>query len=269
MTTAPPPASLWPNPALLPPLFRALNDNDAERVRAVLAERPEAVTDVDAEKRTALHWACSARPALVVPLLEAGADPALADDAGWSCFHVAAAARSDGAALGELVRSAQASRRAERDPLFLKECLNAANHVGATPLILAASKGREANVELLLNSGVVLDVDASDKHGNTAMMRAAAVGHEPTVRALLLRGADLTSRTHKAKQTALHIACAEGHDGIVALLVAHAGRASADVKDADGDTPRDLAPPRLRPLLDTMHLAPAADAEAARDEVGR
>lgn len=58
---------------------------------------------------------------------------------------------------------------------------------GATPLMVAASRGDVALVNLLLERGA--EADALDKEGESALLEAARKGHRQVVRALLASGA--------------------------------------------------------------------------------
>ena len=67
------------------------------------------------------------------------------------------------------------------------------------------------------------DVNARNKHGMTALMRAAHQGHEPMVRALLRHGAD-PNLTRNDKFTALALAAFFGHTGTVRTLIEHGAK---------------------------------------------
>lgn len=84
---------------------------------------------------------------------------------------------------------------------------------------------REGDVEAvrdLVRSGV--NVDARDRHGQTAVMLAAHNGHREIVEILIGSDADLDV-TAKYNLTALMLAIVAGHAAIACLLV----RAGADV----------------------------------------
>jgi ankyrin repeat protein len=87
-------------------------------------------------------------------------------------------------------------------------------------------------------------VNRRNRDGRTLLHRECAsqsANEQPVaIYALLLRGADPTMKD-KAGQTALHIASAEGHAGVVRNLLAHAGAHLALATDADGQTPLHLA----------------------------
>ena len=67
------------------------------------------------------------------------------------------------------------------------------------------------------------NVNARNKHGMTALMRAAHQGHEPMVRALLRHGAD-PNLTRNDKFTALALAAFFGHTDTVRTLIEHGAK---------------------------------------------
>ncbi len=88
-----------------------------------------------------------------------------------------------------------------------------------------------AKVKDLLEKGA--DVNARDKDGYTALMRACANGHTDTARLLIEKGADVKAKSEDGK-TALMAACANGHTDTAQLLI----EKGADVKAKSeyGDT---------------------------------
>ena len=68
-----------------------------------------------------------------------------------------------------------------------------------------------------------VDVNARNKHGMTALMRAAYHGHEEMVRTLLQHGAD-PNLFRNDKFTALALAAFFGHTGTVRILIEHGAK---------------------------------------------
>jgi hypothetical protein len=68
-----------------------------------------------------------------------------------------------------------------------------------------------------------VDVNARNKHGMTALMRAAYHGHERMVRTLLQHGAD-PNLFRNDKFTALALAAFFGHTGTVRILIEHGAK---------------------------------------------
>ena len=87
----------------------------------------------------------------------------------------------------------------------------------------AVRRGDVARLSAMLTSGE--KVDSRDRHGQTALMIAAAQGRDEVVRLLIDAGAALDV-TAKYGLSALMIAVVRGHSGVVELLVA-AGADSA------------------------------------------
>ncbi len=87
----------------------------------------------------------------------------------------------------------------------------------------AVIRGDVETARQLLRSGV--DVNARDRHGQTALMLAAHRGYREMVEALVEGGADL-NLTAKYNLSALMLAVTAGHVGVARLLV----RAGADLR---------------------------------------
>jgi ankyrin repeat protein len=93
----------------------------------------------------------------------------------------------------------------------------------------ATSAGDVQRVLALLDAGA--DIDALDKHGQTALMNASHRGDAGLVQALVARGAKL-NHTAKYRLTALMLAVIAGHPEVVRILVA-AG-ADREIKGSKG-----------------------------------
>ena len=86
-----------------------------------------------------------------------------------------------------------------------------------TPLYIAASRGHEAVVEMLLHRDDV-DVNSRDEYSDTALSIAAERGHEAVVKMLLDRnGVDVNSENHD-ELTPLSKAAGSGHISVAKLL---------------------------------------------------
>ena len=90
----------------------------------------------------------------------------------------------------------------------------------------AARTGKLGPVKALLARGA--DVNARERHGQTALMWAAAEGHAEVVEALLKAGADFRTPLPSGF-TPLFFAVREGRTDVVRVLL----KAGADVNEAD------------------------------------
>jgi uncharacterized protein len=213
---APPPAedrdqrSLAVLAAVLPDLrlLRALI------ARGVDLNQPHAgMTPLLAATRDSWHG----RPDAVMTLLANGADPRAADADGNTPLHHAA--RSSDPGVAALLRDAAAE-------------LDVANADGFTPLGVACSVGNWRLARFLLERGARAEVD-----GAVPALLGAAGGDDDDaagVQLLLKHKARVDTRDGE-RRSALHVAAAAGHAGIVAALL----DAGADVRarDVHGMTP--------------------------------
>jgi ankyrin repeat protein len=90
------------------------------------------------------------------------------------------------------------------------------DYVGRTALLLAAQRGHDKVVQLLVKEGA--DVHATRCDGFTALYVAAAEGHEAIVRFLVDKGADVNANAGVCG-TALEAAFTERHEAIACFLV--------------------------------------------------
>lgn len=88
--------------------------------------------------------------------------------------------------------------------------------MGMTPLILAASGGRERVVNLLINQGANIDAKTSD--GHSALQYAASKNWKSICATLLEKDADVNI-TDKQGSTPLHRSACKGNLAIVKLLL--------------------------------------------------
>ena len=136
-----------------------------------------------------------------------------------------------------------------------------ANHKdrrGNTPLSLAATRGHKAVIEMLINREDT-KLNSENVYGDTPFSVAARKGHDEMVRILLERGVDLESKNCQ-RQTPLHQATWEGHYLIVKLLLQH--NADIEARDDKGQTPLFLAAANGRMSVVELLLQHNADIEA-------
>ena len=175
---------------------------------------------------TPLHWAAafSDTPAVIVALLDAGADLEARNKNGRTPLHWAAAVSVSPAIITMLAE--------------VGADLEAWDQGGRTPLHLAAGQSRTpAVITALLDAGA--DLEAWDDVGGTPLHKAAANSEAAGVVAVLLDGgADLEARTDNGA-TPLHLAArfSESPEVIAALLRAGA---NLETRDDVGETPWEL-----------------------------
>ena len=92
------------------------------------------------------------------------------------------------------------------------------NDLGVTPLSLACGNGSAAMVEKLLKAGADAGA-ASQRTGETALMRCALTGNIDAVKGLLACGADVNARETRAGQSVLMWAVVGKHPEVVRTLV--------------------------------------------------
>jgi ankyrin repeat protein len=98
--------------------------------------------------------------------------------------------------------------------------IDAADKNGATALIRAAETGDVRALRALIADGA--DVNAQDKNGWTALMKAAKGGHIKAVADLIVAGADIRAETRNG-WNALSIAVKANAPQAIALLAAATG----------------------------------------------
>ncbi|XP_049416498.1 ankyrin repeat and SOCS box protein 16 isoform X1 [Epinephelus fuscoguttatus] len=188
-----------------------------------------AEVNADPGGKTALHDACMGSHAVCVQLLLShGADPDMRAEDGSAPLHLCTSAQSFQCAELLIEGGADVSVRMKESRV--------------TPLHVAARRGLEEHVELLLSHGA--DVLATNQEGETPLNAACSGAEKPSeagrylcvVQRLLGAGAD--PRTAGRKQhTPLHNACANCSPRIVDILLQHG--AKADVANCAGYTPMD------------------------------
>ncbi|KAJ5765777.1 hypothetical protein N7520_005336 [Penicillium odoratum] len=137
---------------------------------------------------------------------------------------------------------------------------------GSTPLSWAARNGHEPVVKLLLDRGADLEAK-NHPFGQTPLSWAAKNGHEPVVKLLLDRGADLEAKDDRFGQTPLSWAAEEGHEPVVKLLLDRG--ADLEAKNRFGQTPLSWAAKNRHMSMVKLLLDRGADLEAKDDRFGQ
>ena len=116
---------------------------------------------------------------------------------------------------------------------------------GTTGLMLAAEQHYPELIALLIKHSA--DIDATNKNGNTALIKAAEFGKMNALRALVDAGASMSVR-NKADKSAFDVADAEGKAEVKAYLLSkghdvhHVQPVAAEAPAVDSDK-HDLPPP--------------------------
>lgn len=140
--------------------------------------------------------------------------------------------------INSLIRAAR-SGNLKRVLDFIEDELvdiNASNQNGLTALHSASKEGHVRIVEELIARGA--NVHAKTNRGNTALHIASLAGHEPVVRMLINNGADVNAQSASGF-SALYMASQENHVQIVKLLLA--SNANQNLATTDGFTPLAVA----------------------------
>jgi ankyrin repeat protein len=270
-------------------ILEAAEQGDAAAVRQMLAADPDLVRSADEELRTPLHFAAeSGSVEMVEVLLEAGADVNAQTRGGETPLH--RALWGDDHELIEALLAADPDLTIEnsygRTPLLrvARETgdvemaarlldagaeIGAVDRFGASSLDLAAWRGNEPLVDLLLDRGATFpttsaslqeitvnsaqhglarpfrlaveagaDLDVGSGGGGTLPHSAAAGGSAEVVEILREEGMQIDA-PDRYGWTPLHYAAMEGHEEVARTLIALG--APLEVRTLAGDSPYNLA----------------------------
>jgi len=204
-------------------VWRAAQNGDLDRVKIFIEQNEKLVNSKDEDGRTPIHWASSTgKDAVVLYLLEKGANPDSEDESGWTPLCSAC------------------SSGYETTVKILLTCnkpvnVNHQNETGRTPLHYASSKSNDKIVKILLDMGAKPNI--TDSVGANALHRGVAT-HTPSllkasdkIVELLLPLMNSVDARNKYGETALHIACIENNEISAVRLV----RAGADLLAENGE----------------------------------
>lgn len=148
---------------------------------------------------------------------------------------IAATRKNDGFSLIEAAETgniAMATRLLEKgiSPLLV-------NSEGHSALFLAVVQGHNSVISRLLELKIQEQLFLKDKvTGNTVLHEAATLGHENTVKQLLLYSPVLEDRQHEGK-TALFLATESDHEKTIEVLLDHVPKVQVFTQSNTGDTP--------------------------------
>ena len=168
---------------------------------------------------TALMLACANLNIYAINvLLNAGAEPNIADVDGNTCLHYAARNHCCAGVLQAVI-----SHGGD---------VNATNKNNVTALMLACAKGNKDAINVLLDAGTYSNI--ADANGDTCLHYTARKEFcTEVLQAIISHGADVNA-TNKENETALMIACVKGNKDTTNILL-NAG-ANPNIADADGNT---------------------------------
>ena len=193
----------------------------SEGVLKTIIEHLSDVNATSKQKKTALMCACEKGNVDMINvglLLNAGANPNIADANGSTFLHYAA--RND--SCTEVVQ-AIISHGAD---------VHATDKNNVTALMIACGKGNKDAINALLNSGA--DPNIADDNGFTCLSFAVYSGcSEGVLKTIIDHGVDVNA-TSKQKKTALTWACEKGNVNTINVLL-NAG-ANPSIADVEGDT---------------------------------
>jgi ankyrin repeat protein len=115
---------------------------------------------------------------------------------------------------------------------------NSENLIGQTPLSVAAERGHEGAVKLLIAAHGI-EPDHKDVHGRTPLALASASGHQVVVKLLLATNRVDPDSKDSDGRTPLSTAAQNWHEKVVRLLLM--ARVDPTSKDTSGLTPLDWA----------------------------
>ncbi|XP_028299345.1 ankyrin repeat domain-containing protein 24 isoform X2 [Gouania willdenowi] len=267
-------------------LLQAVEQNEPDKVSALIIKKGLCPTKLDAEGKSAFHLSVAhGRLECLEVIISHGADINVTDGAGFSALHLAAKT-GQSECLKRLLQErldVDGSDSIGRSPLHhaavsgclscteilwdFKANLDVQDSDGATPLILAAQMSRVELCAFLLGRGA--NANVQDSQGRSALMMACESDSIETVAALLRGGANTTlvdSLGHKAKD----YSAATGNQRIIQMLKdgvpAVSGSAgeetthvhSSTSSNLGGTTPRKRkAPPPPRSPLQMQGLPPS------------
>ncbi|KAM6921983.1 uncharacterized protein ankrd24 [Xenentodon cancila] len=215
-------------------LLQAVEQNEPDKVSALIVKKGLCPTKLDAEGKSAFHLSVSrGRLDCLEIIISNGADINVIDGAGFSALHLAAK-NGQSECLKRLLQERLAVDCTDsigRTPLHhaavsgcmsctetlwdFKANLDVQDSDGASPLILAAQMSRVELCVFLLARGA--DVNTQDNQGRSALMLACESDCAETVESLLRGGAD-TQLVDSLGHKAVDYSITTGNQRIICML---------------------------------------------------
>ncbi|KAM7410009.1 hypothetical protein PAMA_001467 [Pampus argenteus] len=203
-------------------LLQAVEQNEPDKVSALIVKKGLCPTKLDAEGKSALHLCvCRGRLDCLEVIISHGADLSVTDGAGFSALHLAAK-NGQSECLKRLLQE--------------KLAVDCTDSIGRTPLHHAAVSGCLSCTETLWDFKANLDVQDAD--GATTLILAAQMSRVELCVFLLGRGANANIQDNQGR-SALMLACeSDSVETVEALL---RGGANTQLDDTLGHKAADYA----------------------------
>jgi len=236
----------------------------------------------DAPLHKAAHLPTQVSTDLVALLLSHGADIARHNARSQTPLHVAASSGSP--CLLHLLQEGSRlleARDEHRNTPLMAACLggqleavkiltrggadtDACDCERVTPLMAAIRLGFNPIMLYLLNNRP--RTDDTDAAGNTVLHWAAATGNLEAVRELTRQWKKVSAKNERnaRQETPFFLACREGHEEVVTLLLSPTGSVDVSIKDERGRTCLDVAKsPTIRRLVATAVVSPSSPSSSS------
>mmetsp|Transcript_13864 Transcript_13864/g.35384 ORF Transcript_13864/g.35384 Transcript_13864/m.35384 type:complete len:813 (-) Transcript_13864:57-2495(-) len=211
-------------------MHRKVKEKDVRAVRALLETTPDSVNAPERFRRqTPLHFAAAeGSEELVCMLLQHGADATLTDSHGHTPMHLALAGGHVDVAHLLVTHGADLSFKVPTDRSTLL------HHLARIPALPAAKDQLALYFRLLRRTLGVVDVNAEDARGETALHQACSLERASLATFLLDRGADPNSTT-LCGDTPLHYAARRGSAALIMLLLERGANVHARSEKGDAE----------------------------------
>jgi ankyrin repeat protein/L-ascorbate metabolism protein UlaG (beta-lactamase superfamily) len=183
-------------------LHLAAKNGDFELVKQLVTKDPKLLDSGNRLEQTALLIASfKGNLQIVTFLIDKGADIHKRDRFGASALHMASLGGNEGVVALLLSKGAKINVRATN---------------GKGPLQMAFEKQHTGVIDLFLKRGIAIN-NTIDQFNRTLLHKSAILGKPKVTKLLLERGANINAKD-KTQRTALDLAKASGHKGVIQVL---------------------------------------------------